>query len=495
MIDYKIKKKKAFSLAEVMIALVIVAILMAASAPLVNRRASIDNNFSCYWNNATNGIYFNEKGTGQVGIGTEPSNNIQVLHLASNNANAPQIAFYDNLTDLNNVLGLYNNNIQIGADGNIDGTNNVVIGHASGDYKADGSKLIIGARDASYTPIFYGVFNQTLASQLLKVNGQLQVGTTSVALDSTKPDYSLIVDEQGIYSGGNILSYGDFKTVDASNNTVAEIGHHGVWLNNLGINITSSNGNFGISNTGNITGNSLAIGSAGITSAGRINGTDFQLSNTFISSGGNISTEGTLSTKGTASIGKELYVGKSMIIKDGNFYMGQGSTSWKAYINAAGTINTVSDVNVHGKVNANGDIQTKGDVYSRGSQLTSDARLKKDIVDTDLGLEVIRKINIKNYKFKKETKKDNVHIGVIAQDIQKILPSAVHKGEDGFLSISTNDIFFVAINAIKELDKELQSLKNQNNELKNQVELLKKQNQNLEKRLSKIEKQLKLDKN
>lgn len=476
MIDYKIKKKKAFSLAEVMIALVIVAILMAASAPLVNRRASIDNNFSCYWNNATNGIYFNEKGTGQVGIGTEPSNNIQVLHLASNNANAPQIAFYDNLTDLNNVLGLYNNNIQIGADGNIDGTNNVVIGHASGDYKADGSKLIIGARDASYTPIFYGVFNQTLASQLLKVNGQLQVGTTSVALDSTKPDYSLIVDGQGIYSGGDILSYGYFKTVDASNNTVAEIGHNGVWLNNLGINITSNGNNFGISNTGNITGNSLAIGSAGINSNGDVSGRVFYTldQKAYIDAEGGIRGT-TLRSTGEAHVERSLNV-------EGNFYIGKGASYHTVYINMAGTINTVSDVI------AQGDIKTQGDVYSRGLKLTSDARLKKDIVDTDLGLEVIRKINIKNYKFKKETKKDNVHIGVIAQDIQKILPSAVFKGEDGFLSISTNDIFFVAINAIKELDKELQSLKNQNNELKNQVELLKKQNQNLEKRLSKIEK-------
>lgn len=475
MIDYKIKKKKAFSLAEVMIALVIVAILMAASAPLVNRRASIDNNFSCYWNNATNGIYFNEKGTGQVGIGTEPSNNIQVLHLASNNANAPQIAFYDNLTNLNNVLGLYNNNIQIGADGDIDGTNNVVIGHASGDYKADGSKLIIGARDASYTPIFYGVFNQTLASQLLKVNGQLQVGTTSVALDSTKPDYSLIVDGQGIYSGGNILSYGYFKTVDESNNTIAEIGRHGVQLNNLGINITSNGNNFGISNTGditgtNITGNSLAIGSAGINSNGDISGRVFHTldQKAYIDAEGGIRGT-TLRSTGEAHVERSLNV-------EGNFYIGKGAPEHTVYINMTGTINTVSDV------------IAQGDVYSRGLKLTSDARLKKDIVDTDLGLEVIRKINIKNYKFKKETKKDNVHIGVIAQDIQKILPSAVHKGEDGFLSISTNDIFFVAINAIKELDKELQSLKNQNNELKNQVELLKKQNQNLEKRLSKIEK-------
>ncbi len=450
MIDYKIKKKKAFSLAEVMIALVIVAILMAASAPLVNRRASLDNNFSCYWHNATNGIYFNEKGTGQVGIGTEPSNDIQVLHLASNNANAPQIAFYDNLTNLNNVLGLYNNNIQIGADGNIDGANNVVIGHASGDYKADGSKLIIGARDASYTPIFYGVFNQTLASQLLKVNGQLQVGTTSVALDSTKPDYSLIVDEQGIYSGGNILSYGDFKTVDASNNTVAEIGHNGVLLNNLGINITSSNGNnFGISNTGditgtNITGNSLAIGSASINSDGYIVGQTMLITN---------------------KINAEyIYIGSQI---DFTYEQGTFGNNFRSAL-----------------------MRLINSMYS------SDKQLKKDIRDTTLGLDTVRKINIKEYKFKDEKKYgEGVRYGVIAQDIQKILPNVIKKNNDGFLSIRPNDIFFVAINAIKELDKELQSLKNQNNELKNQVELLKKQNQNLEKRLSKIEKQLKLDKN
>ena len=468
MIDYKIKKKKAFSLAEVMIALVIVAILMAASAPLVNRRASLDNNFSCYWHNATNGIYFNEKGTGQVGIGTEPSNDIQVLHLASNNANAPQIAFYDNLTNLNNVLGLYNNNIQIGADGNIDGANNVVIGHASGDYKADGSKLIIGARDASYTPIFYGVFNQTLASQLLKVNGQLQVGTTSVALDSTKPDYSLIVDEQGIYSGGNILSYGDFKTVDASNNTVAEIGHNGVLLNNLGINITSSNGNnFGISNTGditgtNITGNSLAIGSAGINSNGDITGNSLAI--------------------GSASINSDGYiVGQTMLITN---------KINAEYIYIGSQIDFTYEQGTFGNNFRSALMRLINSMYS------SDKQLKKDIRDTTLGLDTVRKINIKEYKFKDEKKYgEGVRYGVIAQDIQKILPNVIKKNNDGFLSIRPNDIFFVAINAIKELDKELQSLKNQNNELKNQVELLKKQNQNLEKRLSKIEKQLKLDKN
>ena len=124
----------------------------------------------------------------------------------------------------------------------------------------------------------------------------------------------------------------------------------------------------------------------------------------------------------------------------------------------------------------------------------SDIRLKNVIGNVPYGLEAIRKIEIKEYKFKDEKKYgQGVRYGVIAQEIQKILPKTVLKNKDGFLTIRTNDIFFVAINAIKELDKEVQTLKNRNKELENEIQLLKKQNQNLEKKLSKIEKHLKLD--
>ena len=195
MINLKKKKKQAFSLAEVMIALVIVAILMAASAPLVNRRASIDNNFSCYWKNAPNGIYFNDQGTGQVGIGTEARNTSQVLHLFSNTS--PQIAFYKS-KDSNdvNVLGIYNDNIHIGSSDNISSDNNIVIGKVTdSNLLSDGYKLIIGGINSDY-PILYGKFNQNLTSQKLRVNGQLQIASsTPITLDDTNGDaasYSLI---------------------------------------------------------------------------------------------------------------------------------------------------------------------------------------------------------------------------------------------------------------------------------------------------------------
>ena len=40
----------------------------------------------------------------------------------------------------------------------------------------------------------------------------------------------------------------------------------------------------------------------------------------------------------------------------------------------------------------------------------------------------------------------------MAQDLQKIFPDAVAKGDDGYLRIRLEDMFYAVINAVKELD-------------------------------------------
>lgn len=444
MINLKKKKKQAFSLAEVMIALVIVAILMAASAPLVNRRASIDNNFSCYWKNAPNGIYFNDQGTGQVGIGTEAQNQLQVLHLFSEKATSPQIAFYKT-KDSNdvNVLGIYKDNIHIGSSGNISSENNIVIGKVTdSNLLSDGNKLIIGGMK-SPSPILEGKFDNSPLSQNLKVNGQLQV-QTSEQITEPNIQYSLVVDKNGIYSAGNITAY-SYKCGD-KDSTYAEITGSLIAIHRNGTECVAS-----INNDGTIKGTSLSIGTYGIENDGTIKGTRLVLSNSFgIDYDGHIT--GTSLTLGPVSILDGIIEGN-----------GFGTT----------LIGKIKDI---------------------AQDSLSDIRLKNVIGNVPYGLEAIRKIEIKEYKFKDEKKYgQGVRYGVIAQEIQKILPKTVLKNKDGFLTIRTNDIFFVAINAIKELDKEVQTLKNRNKELENEIQLLKKQNQNLEKKLSKIEKHLKLD--
>ena len=97
-------------------------------------------------------------------------------------------------------------------------------------------------------------------------------------------------------------------------------------------------------------------------------------------------------------------------------------------------------------------------------------------------MEKIRQLKVFNYTFKKDKSK-TPHVGVIAQDLQKVFPDAVKEGKDGFLLIRMEDMFFAMINSIKELDLKYEAQEKRINELETQ---LKKQNTRLEKLEAKI---------
>ena len=138
-----------------------------------------------------------------------------------------------------------------------------------------------------------------------------------------------------------------------------------------------------------------------------------------------------------------------------------------------------------------------GDTVS-GSGRTSDKRLKNIGKAFIGGLEEIKKLEVFNYTFKKDPNK-TPRVGVMAQDLQKIFPNAVTKGDDGFLRIRMEDMFYAVVNAIKELDAKIEKLKqeeiltlrNDIEKLKKENVELKKQNESFEKRLEKLEKKAK----
>lgn len=101
----------------------------------------------------------------------------------------------------------------------------------------------------------------------------------------------------------------------------------------------------------------------------------------------------------------------------------------------------------------------------------SDRRLKYVGNENKAGLDKIRQLKVFNYTFKKDEKK-TPHVGVIAQDLQKVFPDAVKKGVDGFLTIRMEDMFYAVINAIKELDSRVTRLEKENQELKVRIERL-----------------------
>ena len=121
-----------------------------------------------------------------------------------------------------------------------------------------------------------------------------------------------------------------------------------------------------------------------------------------------------------------------------------------------------------------------------GKREYSDRRLKYVGKDNNDGLAKIKQLKVFNYVYKKDTTK-TPHVGVIAQDLQKVFPNAVKKGTDGFLTIRMEDMFYAVINAIKELDAKITALQKENQELKQLVKQVQEDNKRLDQRLQKLE--------
>ena len=142
-----------------------------------------------------------------------------------------------------------------------------------------------------------------------------------------------------------------------------------------------------------------------------------------------------------------------------------------------------------------GALKTLKDAIDNVRNQISDARLKNISGDSTAGLAEINKLEVKNYTYKNDEKK-TPHVGVIAQQLQKVFPDAVTTHKDGYLRIRTEDIFYAMVNSIKELCAKLQDLTakvvgldKRITELEAQNKMLLEQNKAFEKRLEKLEKQ------
>jgi Chaperone of endosialidase len=86
----------------------------------------------------------------------------------------------------------------------------------------------------------------------------------------------------------------------------------------------------------------------------------------------------------------------------------------------------------------------------------SDITLKKNLLKIENALEKVEQINGYTYEFKEDDSKR--HAGVIAQEIQGVLPEIVNKGNDGILGVEYGNISALLIEAIKDLKSQNESL-------------------------------------
>jgi hypothetical protein len=112
------------------------------------------------------------------------------------------------------------------------------------------------------------------------------------------------------------------------------------------------------------------------------------------------------------------------------------------------------------RLSVNGDASKVGG----GSwQTFSDKRLKNIAGPFRSGLNAVMRLQPLRYQYKPNNAvgiTDNVeHIGLAAQDVQKVIPEAVTANSNGYLMVNNDPIIWTMLNAIKEQQQEIQELK------------------------------------
>ena len=123
-----------------------------------------------------------------------------------------------------------------------------------------------------------------------------------------------------------------------------------------------------------------------------------------------------------------------------------GSFAW--YSDAGGT------KTLRGYTMGNGGLAN----YSANNTNLSDERLKKDITLSGNYLDKICSIPVKNFRYKDQPETEDITLGVVAQDVQKVAPELVcnegfgiSEERENYLSVYQTDLQYALMKSIQEL--------------------------------------------
>lgn len=116
-------------------------------------------------------------------------------------------------------------------------------------------------------------------------------------------------------------------------------------------------------------------------------------------------------------------------------------------------------------------LYVNGGIYASNYSSGSDKRLKKNIKPIDKALSLVEKLQGVRFEWKTEEFKDRnfekgVQIGLIAQDVEPVIPEIVKTDNDGYKAISYEKLTAVLLEAIKEQNKRIKALEAKMNNTK-----------------------------
>jgi len=157
----------------------------------------------------------------------------------------------------------------------------------------------------------------------------------------------------------------------------------------------------------------------------------------------------------------------------GGYNIGIGYNCTTANAGDSGCI-IIGHASAVGKGSSTGYINPSGGGVYQGNNsttwsTTSDERLKKNIVDNNVGLDVINGVQVRNFEYRTVEEiteladtdvidVQGVQLGAIAQELETVCPNAVKTETTGVKTIVTDDLIWHMINSIKELSSKNDAL-------------------------------------
>lgn len=430
-------KRKGFSLVEMMVVMLLIAVVLAASAPMITRKVSRErsdkifdmlgtdpNNAVEYVKGRNQRIFMNGRKDGYIGI-VETGVNIPTNSVLFGQNILSPFNYATKETSANNLVGIgfgtsnYLNSVAIGYKAAAN-TDSVTIGNsASGnDY---GVAIGSNSQTRYKNSVAIGYSARTTGENAVAIGASqwsTEAGERSVAIGygaRARYENSIAIGANASVMGENSIAIGNNATANYKNTVVLGDSNTTVFI------------------PGNLVVNHAAlIGRA----AGRNDNLYFR---PYAQEDG----------RHFAVLNAGDWKGN-----DSNLSMVQDDTDTDKLVVRVGPYSTQTewwrgDYKDNNRTHINFEDPTRGN--NPKSHKHSDIRLKNVGEPFTAGLNELEKLNFYHFTFKKD--KDQVpQVGVMAQDLQKVFPQAVSKDDGGWLTIRWDEMFYAAINAIKELN-------------------------------------------
>ena len=299
------------------------------------------------------------------------------------------------------------------------------------------------------------------------------IGGASAAFDT------LLEISASLASGDSTLNtLVDGKLSKASN--LSDLTNTGTARTNLGVaigtNVQAYNSTLAAVAGGTYSGDD-SITTLGTITTGTWNGTaiaNANLANSTITIGSTSTALGATSTTiaGLTSVTSTTFVGALTGNASTATTAGTVTTAAQSAITSVGTLTslTVSGATATGALTVTGAITATGDITAFAA---SDIRFKENITAIESPIKKIKMISGNTYDWKAENK--DIHgfegndVGVIAQEIEEVLPQLVVTRDNGYKAVKYDKLVALLIEGMKEQQKQIEDLSNKINKLENEL--------------------------